>query len=109
MSEKERKELKEKCLKMYLNEHKTLEEIAKLTGWSRTFVTNLIKNDERFIEEKNTKKIKVSKTRTRKQMVIYIPTEFIEKLGISSDVNKTEYVDISVDEDNKIVTIKKHI
>mgnify|MGYP001092142393 CR=1 FL=1 len=108
MNENERKKLKEKCIKMYLEDHKTLEEIAKLTNWSRTFITNLIKNDERYIKEKNTRKIKVSKRKERRQLAIYIPTEFIEKLGISRDIDKTEYVNISLAEDNKTIIIKKH-
>lgn len=108
MSEEERKNLREKCIKMYFDSNKTLEEIAKLTGWSRIFITNLIKSDERFIREKNTKKIKVSKTKNGKQMVIYIPTKFIKKLGISEDINKSEYVNISVNEEDKTMIIKKH-
>lgn len=108
MSEEERKNLKEKCIKMYFDDKKTLEEIAKLTGWSRTFITNLIKNDERFIREKSTRKIKVSKSKNGKQLVIYIPTKFIEKLGISNEIDVAEYVDIFSDEEEKTITIKKH-
>lgn len=108
MNEKEKKELKEKCIKMYLDDKKTLEEIAKLTGWSRTFITNLIKDDERFIKEKNTRKIKVSKRKNGKQLVVYIPTEFIEKLGVSKNIDMSEYVDIYANEEDKTITIKKH-
>lgn len=101
------KELKKQCIRLYL-EGKTYTEIAKLTGWSRTFITNLIKTDKKIIERKNTRKIKVSKRKNNKQMIIYIPTEFIEKLGISKDTNKTEYVNISIDEESKTMIIKKH-
>ncbi len=46
----EKRELKKKCIELYL-EGKTYTEIAKLTGWSRTFITDLIKNDEKIIEK----------------------------------------------------------
>ena len=104
----DREKLKKQCLDMYINEHKTLEEIAKLTGWSRTYITNLIKNDARYVDKKNNKKLKVYKRKTTNQMLIYITTEFIEKLGISKDFNKTEYVDVSFDEKNQSIIIKKH-
>ena len=57
----DKKELKKKFIEMYL-EGKTYSEIAKLTGWSRTFVTNLIKDDKKIIEKNHMKKIKVYKT-----------------------------------------------
>ena len=40
-------------------------------------------------------------------MVIYIPTEFIEKLEISNDKNINEYVDITLDEKSKNIKIQK--
>lgn len=104
----DRENLKEKCLNMYLNENKTLEEIAELTGWSRTYITNLMKDDARYKEKKNNRKLKVYKRKTTNQMLIYITTEFIEKLGISKDSKKSEYVDVSFDENTKSIIIKKH-
>lgn len=102
----DKKELKEQCISMFL-EGKTYTEIAKLTGWSRTFISRLIENDKRVIDKRNTRKIKVTKRKNRKQMVIYIPTKFIEKLGISSDKNINEYVDIILDEKSKNIKIQK--
>lgn len=55
----DRKQLKEECIKLYL-EGKTYTEIAKLTNWSRTFITKLIQDDQRIIKLKNTKKILVN-------------------------------------------------
>ncbi len=101
-----KKELKEKCINMFL-EGKTYTEIAKLTNWSRTYISRLIEDDERVINKKNTRKIKVTKRKNRKQMVIYIPTEFIEKLEISNDKNINEYVDITLDEKSKNIKIQK--
>ena len=103
----EKGELKKKCIELYL-EGKTYTEIAKLTGWSRTFITDLIKNDEKIIEKNNTKKIKLYKRKDNKQVQIYIPTEFIRKMGISKDTDDTEYVDIYFDENTKNIVIKKH-
>ena len=103
----DKKELKKKFIEMYL-EGKTYSEIAKLTGWSRTFVTNLIKDDKKIIEKNHMKKIKVYKRKDNKQMTISIPTDFIKKIGISEDLNITEYVDIYIDENTKNIVIKKH-
>lgn len=102
-----KEELKEQCINMYLD-GKTYVEIAKLTGWSRTYITNLIKADERIKELRNTKKIKVHKRKDNRQMVIYIPTEFIEKLGVSRDFNKEDFVNVRIDEKNKNIIIEKH-
>ncbi len=103
----DKKELKEQCVNMFL-EGKTYTEIAKLTNWSRTYISRLIEDDERVIDKKNTRKIKVTKRKNRKQMVIYIPTEFIEKLGISNDKNINESVDVILDEKSKKIEIQKH-
>ena len=46
-----KKELKEKCINMFL-EGKTYTEIAKLTNWSRTYISRLIEDDERVINKK---------------------------------------------------------
>lgn len=100
--------LKEQCLKMYLEENKTLEEISKLTGWSRKYITDLIKNDPKYKFKKNNRKIKVYKKKHSNQMLIYVPTDFIEKLGISREREKAEYVDVSFDEKSKSIIIKKH-
>lgn len=103
----EKKELTEKCINLYL-EGKTYEEIAKITNFSRTYVTKLISNDERIIKRKNTKKMKVCKRKDNNQMIVYIPTTFLTKIGLSKDKLKVEYVDISIDEKEKNITIKKH-
>ena len=102
-----KKELKEQCVKMYC-EGKSYVEIAKLTGWSRTYISNLIKNDERIKKMNNTKKIKVQKKKKDNRLVVYIPTKYIEKLGISKDFNIDEYVDVTIDEKNKNIIIEKH-
>lgn len=102
----DKKGLKEDCIKLFL-EGKTYSEIAKLTGWSRTFITNLIKDDQRIIEKNKIKKIKVHK-RKNGQMIIYIPTKSLEKLGISKDLNKIEYVNVKLDDSSKNIIIEKH-
>ncbi len=100
-------ELKKKCIQMYL-QGKTYSEISKLTGKSRTYITNLIKNDPKIKEIQNTKKIKVYKRKNNKQMIIYIPRDFIKKIGITEDRNNIEYVDISFNEFSNSIIIKKH-
>lgn len=102
----DKKRLKEYCIKLFL-EGKTYTEIAKLTDWSRTYITNLIKDDERVKEKNTIKKIKVHK-RKNGQMIIYIPTKSLENLGISRDINKIEYVNVKLDEQSKNIIIEKH-
>ena len=102
----DKNKLKEQCIQLYL-QGKTFTEIAKLTNWSRTFITRLIQDDERIIRLKNTKKIKVHKRKNDNRLVVYIPTTYIEKLGISRNLNKDEYVDIKLDEENKKIIIEK--
>ena len=103
----DKKQLKEQFIKLFL-EGKNFSEISHITGWSRTFITNLIKDDERVEDNKNYRKIKVYKRSDNKQMLIPVPTSFIKKLGISEDLNEVEYVDIYIDENTKNITIKKH-
>lgn len=102
----EKKELKEKCIKMFLS-GKNYTEIAKLTGYSRQYVTDLIKDDERVKEKLNTKIIKVYKMKNSTRMKIPVNTDFLNKIGISKDKRKDEYVEIKLDEKNKTITIKK--
>ena len=103
----EKEKLKEEFIKLY-SEGKSYVEIAKLTGWSRTYISKMIKNDERVKAIKNTKEIKVQKKKSGNRLVIYIPTQYVEKLGISRTSNKDEYVNVTVDEKNKNIIIKKH-
>ena len=103
----ENKKLKEQCIQLFL-EGKRYSEIAEKTGFSRTFITNLIKDDPRVMEEKNKKKLKVFKRKDNNQMTVYIPTSYLKKIGISSDKDKSEYVDIYLKEQDKTIILKKH-
>lgn len=100
-------ELKEQCIQLYL-EGKTYVEIEKLTGWSRTSIANLIQDDKRVIDKKNTKITKVYKRQDNKQMSIYIPTEYLEALGITSNNDIEEYVEINCNKNEKTLIIRKH-
>ena len=103
-----KEELKNKFVQLYL-QGKTMQEIAKLTGCSRNYVSNLIKDNELVKNKRNKKIIKVYKLRNEKKMKISISTDFLKKIGIDTSLNKEEYVDIQVNEKNKTITIKKHI
>lgn len=103
----DKNELKEKFMKLYLD-GKNYSEIGKLTGWSRTFVTKLIEKDPRIIEVKNKKTVKIYKRKDNHQFQLYIPNEFIRKLGITADTDSVEYMDIYLDEENKNIILKKH-
>ena len=102
----DKESLKEQFIKLY-SEGKNFSQIGELTGWSREFVRNLIKNEPEILKRKCSKKIKVSKRKDNNQMYIYIPTEFIEKLGVSRDKQKNEYVNIFINEKDKSIIIKK--
>ena len=100
-------ELKEKCIQLYIEEGKTLSDIAKEVGYSRTHITNLIEDDPRVKTSRNIRKIKVYKRMDNNQLRIDIPTEFIEKLGISHNKNISEYVKVLFNENNKNIIIAK--
>lgn len=99
-------ELKEKCIKLFL-QGKTFTEIAKLTGWSRTFITNLIKNDKRIIDKRNTTKIKVYKNKKTKRISLTLNKETLNKIGISDDSYKDEYVNVLYNEKDNSIVIRK--
>lgn len=98
--------LKEKFVEMYL-QGKTMQEISKLTGWSRNFVGKLIKNDPRIKQYRNNKIIKLYKGKNQHRINATISVEFWEKIGVSRDPNIEEFVNIIVDENNSVITIKK--
>ena len=102
----DKRELKEKCINLYL-EGKTFTEIAKLTGWSRTFISRLIKNDIRVINRKNTIKIKIYKNEKLKRISHNINKEMLEKIGICENYNKDEYVNVLYNDKDNSITIKK--
>ena len=102
----DKKELKKYCINMFAN-GSTLSNIAKDTGFSRTYITNLIKDDKKYLNIKDNRKIKVYKRKNYKQMTIHIPTEFIKAIGISEDKNKDEFVNVFHDATNNQIIIKK--
>lgn len=107
MKYKNREELKSKFVELYL-QGKTMQEIAKLTSCSRNYVSNLIKDNKLVKDKRNKKTIKVYKLKNQNRMTVSINTEFLKKIGINNNQNNDEYVDVFVDEKNKIITIKKH-
>lgn len=102
----EKEDLKEQCIQMFL-EGKNYTEIAKLTNRSRNYITELIKDDKRVREKSNKRTVKVYKFKNTTRMKIPISTDFLSKIGISKDYKEDEYVEIKLDENNKIITIKK--
>lgn len=101
-----REELKEKSIELYMS-GKTLTEIANIFKKSRTYITNLIKDDEKYIAIKQNRKIKVYKRKNYKQMTIHIPTEFIKGIGITEDKNEKEFVNVFFDRVNNHIIISK--
>lgn len=99
--------LKEKFIEMYLD-GKRIVEIAKLTNYSRNFIGRIIKDDERVINYRNTKTLKVIKYKSNNRMLVPITTSLLEKIGISKDKQHDDYVDITLDSDLKTLIIKKH-
>lgn len=107
MKYKNREELKNKFVELYL-QGKTMQEIAKLTGCSRNYVSNLIKDNKLVKDKRNRKIIKVYKLKNQNRMTVSINTEFLRKIGITNNQDKDEYVDVFVNEKNNTITIKKH-
>lgn len=101
-----KEDLRKYCIDM-LAKGDTIVKIAKQAGFSRTYISNLIKEDDQYKIIKNKRKIKVYKRKKYKQMTIHIPTEFIKKIGISEDKTKEEFVNIFYDTNNNQIIIKK--
>lgn len=99
-------ELRKYCIDMFANGN-TISKIAREIGKSRTYVTNLIKYDKRYIAIKHNRKIKVYKRNNNNQMMIYIPTEFIKKIGIANDKNIDDFVTVFYDTENNQIIINK--
>jgi len=107
MDENKKENLKEKFIEMYL-EGKTIIEISKIMNYSRNFVGRTIKDDERVINYRNIKTLKVIKYKNNNKMLVPITTSLLEQIGISKDREHSDYVDIKLDNDAKTITIKKH-
>lgn len=107
MKSDKKESLKNKCVELYL-QGKKMVEISNIVGCSRNFVGQLIKNDERVKKYKNKKTIRVYKYKNQNRMRISISTSFLEKIGISGDCAVTDFVDVEIDENTKVITIKKH-
>lgn len=99
--------IKENAIKLYL-EGKNLIEISKLTSCSRNFLGKLIKDDERIKDYKNKKTVQLYKCKNQCRINVPISTEFWGKIGISNDYNIKDLVDITVNENEGTITIKKH-
>ena len=51
--------------------------------------------------------IEVYKLKNRSRMNIPINAEFLRKIGVSKNCEKEDFVEVHLDEKNKIITIKK--
>ncbi len=107
MKYNDKSERKEKAVQLYL-EGKTYSEIAKIIGYSRYYVSTLIREDSRIKNYKNKKVLKLYKKPNYSKITVPINLDFWEKIGISKDASIIENVEISVDEEKKIIIIKKH-
>lgn len=102
----EKEDLKRKSIQLFLDGH-NYTEIAKLTGYSRQYITELIKDDEKVKEKLNIRTVKVYKLKNRTRANISIGIDFLSKIGINKDFNKTDYVEVKLNEKNKTIIIKK--
>ena len=100
-------ELKERCVQLYLN-NKSYTDISKITGYSRKYITDLIKNDVRIINKQQIRTIKDHKRKDRKGLNIPVPVKFIKEIGINDTIKEDEYVDISINKKDNSIVIKKH-
>lgn len=102
----DKNELREHCINMFINGI-SLSKMAENIGKSRTYITNLIKDDERYKSYKQNRKIKVYKRKHYKQMTIHIPTEFIKGIGVTDDKNRKEFVNVFYDKNANQIIITK--
>jgi len=103
-----REELKKEAVRLFLSGN-NFSEIAKKMNFSRTFITDLIKNDERVKAKRNFTTIKVYKNGKNKKMRLGLSTAFLSEIGIDKDCSKVDYVDVFLDKENGQIIIKKHV
>lgn len=101
MKYKNKDSLKEKAVQLYL-EGKTYIEIAKILNVSRNYVSNLIKDDVRVIE-----KSKIIKVTKGSHKFLKIGINLLNKIGITSNSDVDEYVEISVNSKENAIIVKK--
>lgn len=104
----EKEDLKRKSIQLFLDGH-NYTEIAKLTGYSRQYISNLIKDDERVKEKLNKRIVKVYKYKNVTKATIPIGVDFLREIGIDSKSNNDDYVEIQLNKKDKTITIKKLI
>ena len=107
MNVNKKENLKEKFIEMYLD-GKTIIEISQIMNYSRNFIGRTIKDDERVINYRNTKTLKVIKYKNNNKMMVPITTSLLEQIGISKDRQHDDYVDVKLDNNSNTIIIKKH-
>lgn len=108
MKYNDREKMKDEAIKLFLKD-KNYIEIASTLGCSRNYVSNLIKEDARVKNFKNKKIVKLYKKMNQSRITIPISLDFWQKIGISMNPNITENIEITVDEENQIILLKKSI
>lgn len=102
-----KEEMKEHAIQLYLN-GKNYIEIAKIIGCSRNYISNLIKNDIKIKEKQNNKVLKVYKNPNKGKKNLTIGIDLLSKIGINKDNTSVDYVQVSLDEKDKSLIIKKY-
>ena len=106
MKNKNTEKLRKKFIDLYLNKNMNIKQISEKTGHSRQYISNLINDNKDIIKKKNTKIISIYKYKNPNKMNVYIPVSFLKSIGISSNINEKEQVEVSL-QNNKII-IEKH-
>lgn len=99
--------MKAEAIELYLRGD-NFSEIAKKLDCSRTFITNLIKDDDKIKEKRNFSTIKVYKNYKNKKMRLALSNLFLDGIGVDRDCRKIDYVDVFLDKENEQIIIKKH-
>lgn len=100
-------EIKEQAVQLYLN-GKNYVDIAKIIGCSRSYVSNLIRKDDRVVNYRNQKIVKLYKHASNSKITVSIPLDYWEKIGISKNPDISENIQMVVDEQTKRIIIEKH-
>lgn len=107
MDEEERKEIQKVAVKLFLEDF-NYTEIGEQLGYSRQFITNLIKDDPRIQEKRNHSTIKVYKNCKNKKMRLGLSSSFLCEIGINKDCSQVDYVDVFLNKEKREIIIKKH-
>lgn len=99
-------DLKSNAIKLY-NEGMTMQQIADKYGCSRQYISQLLKNEEKRQLKNDKRTIKLYKYKKANKIYVYVPVSYLKAIGLNTDTNTEEYVNVELKEDKIIITKHK--